>query len=70
VQQLESLGGQFAGKNREAGDVAPGRARLGTIPTSTGSTPVMNTIGIVRVADLAARAAGEFGIVTIIATFR
>ena len=36
----------------------PGRARLGTSPTATGSLPTKNTIGIVVVAAFAASAAG------------
>src|SRR5262245_17186935 len=36
----------------------PGRLRLETRPSSTGSAPVANTIGIVAVAALAASAAG------------
>jgi hypothetical protein len=36
----------------------PGRARLGTSPTATGSPPAKNTIGIVVVAAFAASAAG------------
>ena len=35
----------------------PGRARLATSPSSTGSSPTMKTIGIVVVAALAASAA-------------
>jgi len=34
----------------------PGRLRLATKPSLTGSPPVMKTIGIVEVADFAARA--------------
>src|SRR6516225_9390191 len=37
--------------------LAPGRLRLATKPPLTGSTPIANTIGMVVVADLAARAA-------------
>ena len=36
----------------------PGRARLGTSPLATGSPDLTNTMGIVPVALLAARAAG------------
>jgi hypothetical protein len=35
---------------REAGNVAPGRARLSTKPARTGSLTCANTIGMVRVA--------------------
>src|SRR5262245_41343957 len=38
--------------------LAPGLLKLATKPTSTGSTPVMNTMGIVVVAALAASAGG------------
>jgi hypothetical protein len=38
--------------------LAPGRLKLATRPTSTGSTPVTNTTGIVAVAALAANAGG------------
>ena len=37
---------------------APGLLKLATKPASTGSTPVMNTMGIAAVAALAARAGG------------
>ena len=36
----------------------PGRERLATSPTATGSLPTVNTIGIDAVAAFAARAAG------------
>ena len=39
----------------------PGRLRLATRPTWTGSLPMPKTIGIVGVADLAARAANTLG---------
>jgi hypothetical protein len=38
----------------------PGRFRLATRPAVTGSTPLMNTIGIVEVAALAAIADGKY----------
>src|SRR5262249_10825615 len=38
----------------------PGRLRLPTRPAATGSTPLMNTIGIVDVAAFAANAAGRY----------
>src|SRR5262245_34167532 len=39
----------------------PGRARLETRPSLTGSSPAVNTMGIVAVADLAASAEGVGG---------
>ena len=46
----------------------PGRLRLATRPTSTGSPPIAKTIGIVVVAALAASAAGVPPVATITAT--
>ena len=46
----------------------PGRLRLATSPTSTGSLPVMKTIGIVAVAALAANAGGLPPVAKITAT--
>jgi hypothetical protein len=43
----------------------PGRLRLLTSPTSTGSTAVAKTIGIVAVAALAGSAAGPFAKITV-----
>jgi hypothetical protein len=48
----------------------PGWLRLATSPTSTGSLPVMKTIGIVAVAALAANAAGLPPVAKITATGR
>jgi hypothetical protein len=45
----------------------PGRARLETRPSLTGSSPTVNTIGVVAVADLAA-SAETVGLATITAT--
>src|SRR6516165_2257428 len=50
--------------------LAPGRARLATRPSLTGSSPTPNTIGIVVVAALAARAAMLLAGVAIAATRR
>ena len=47
----------------------PGRLRLATSPSSTGSPPVRKTIGMTEVADFAAKAAGK-PVVTISATCR
>src|SRR5262249_1430018 len=65
VEQLQLLGYHSA--------VTPvtlsvGRLRLVTSPRFTGSSPVVNTIGIVVVAVLAASAEGLFAAIT--ATFR
>ena len=46
----------------------PGRVRLATRPSLTGSSPTAKTIGIVVVAALAARAASELPGVAITAT--
>ena len=43
----------------------PGRFRLPTRPSLTGSKPTKNTIGIVLVAALAAIAAGPFATITL-----
>jgi hypothetical protein len=48
----------------------PGRARLVTSPSLTGSVPVLNTIGIVAVASLAAEADVSPPTVTITVTRR
>ena len=47
----------------------PGRFRLATRPSSTGSLPVTKTVGIVLVAALAARAAAV-GVANMTATWR
>ena len=43
----------------------PGRLRLATRPSFTGSKPTRNTIGMVVVAALAATAAGPFATITL-----
>src|SRR5262249_27564791 len=48
----------------------PGRLRLATKPSCTGSPPFVNTIGIVVVTDLAAIAETLPPVATIIATWR
>ena len=48
----------------------PGRLRLGTRPTATGSVPLEKTIGIVAVAALAAKPAAMLPPATITATRR
>ena len=46
----------------------PGRLRLATRPSLTGSPPMVKTIGIVEVAALAASAAGVPPVATITVT--
>ncbi len=48
----------------------PGRLRLATSPVPTGSTPLLNTIGIVAVAALAARGETLPPVAAITATWR
>jgi hypothetical protein len=48
----------------------PGLLKLGTRPAATGSAPLVNRIGIVEVADFAAKAAGGPPVAAITATFR
>src|SRR5262245_10478913 len=66
AQEFQPLRHQFGSKNVDACQVAPGRARLATSPSLTGSSAATKTMGIVAVAAFAARAA--FAIVTITAT--
>jgi hypothetical protein len=51
MQESQSLGHHL---HRERIDAGPGRARLATRPSLTGSSTTPNTIGIVAVAALAA----------------
>jgi hypothetical protein len=46
----------------------PGRLKLETRPSLTGSPPVVKTIGMVAVADLAASADATFPVAAITAT--
>jgi hypothetical protein len=57
VEQLQLLGDHSLGEESHPRDIAVGRLRLVTSPRFTGSSPVVNTIGIVVVAVLAASAA-------------
>ena len=50
MQEPQPLGRQFLGNKMMPVALPPGRARLATRPTSTGSTPTTKTIGIVVVA--------------------
>jgi hypothetical protein len=57
LEQLQLLGDEIRGDTRHLGNVSAWRARLATMPPSA-TPPKTNTIGIVRVALLAARYAG------------
>src|SRR6516164_6016202 len=57
MQEPQPLGCDLLGEIVDAGGVAPGRARLATKPSLTGSSPTPKTIGTVVVAALAAWAA-------------
>src|SRR5262249_46890428 len=56
MQQSEPLGAQPGRNTLTPVALPPGRLRLATRPTLTGSSPVVKTIGTVVVAALAARA--------------
>ena len=47
MQQFNFLGSQPIDQKANPGDIVPGRLRLATIPSLTGSPPIANTIGIV-----------------------
>src|SRR3981189_1485864 len=49
AQQLQALWSEFAAEDEDAGDMPPGRLRLATRPSCTGSTLVLKTMGIVVV---------------------
>src|SRR5262245_26434982 len=70
AQELHALGYQLDGKEIDAGGVAPGRLRVATSPSLTGSPPAPKTIGIVVVAALAASAAVPLPGVAITLTLR
>src|SRR5262249_742213 len=57
-QQLQPLGPSVLEKKTTPVTLPPGRLRLATRPSLTGSLPLANTIGTVVVAALAARAGG------------
>ena len=63
------LGNKLLAKKLTPVTFPPGRLRLATIPTSTGSAPITKTIGTVVLAAFAARVAGVAP-VTITATLR
>ena len=64
AQQLQSLRPQHAGEKTTPVTLPPGRLRLATRPSLTGSLPVAKTIGTVVVAALAASAEGVFPTIT------
>ena len=68
VQQCQPLGREFVGKKLIPVALPPGRARLVTRPSLTGSSLTPKTIGIVVVAALAASAAAARRGVAITAT--
>ena len=57
AQDLQPFGSQKPGTKLMPVTLPPGRLRLATSPSTTGSLPVANTIGTVMVAALAASAA-------------
>jgi hypothetical protein len=59
MQEPEPLGRHLFGEKINSRRIAPGRARLATRPSWTRSPATPNTIGIVAVAALAARVAGQ-----------
>ena len=59
AQQVEPLRPSPPARKLAPVTLPPGRFRLATRPSLTGSSPVAKTIGIVAVASLAARAAGK-----------
>src|ERR1700738_5605593 len=70
MQEPEPLGHNFEAKILTPVALPPGRARLATRPSFTGSSPTPKTSGIVVVAALAANAAGLLPGVAITATRR
>jgi len=70
AKQPEPLGRKLAIKMFTPVALPPGRARLWTRPSLTGSSATPNTIGMVEVATFAAREAGVLAPVTITFTFR
>ena len=70
TQELQPLCRQLAVKKLIPVRLPPGRARLATRPSLTGSSPTLKTMGIVVVAALAANAAAVPPIAAITATCR
>ena len=70
AQQLKLLRREPVDQEAHAGDVAPGRARLETIPSLTGSPPIANTIGIVGGSGYSPRRRGCAAVATMTFTGR
>src|SRR5262249_24318482 len=70
AKQSQSFCGQLANEKVNACQVPPGRPRLDTRPSLTGSSPTMKTMGVVAVAPLAANAEAGPPFVAITATRR
>ena len=70
TQEFQPLCRQLRGEKLTPVRLPPGRARLATRPSLTGSSPTVKTTGIVVVAALAANAAGGPPLATITATCR
>jgi hypothetical protein len=70
VQNLQLLLIELNREYGDAGDISPGRLRLGTRPTLIGSAPNAKTTGIVAVAVLAASAETLPPLATMAATLR
>ena len=70
MQQGEALGPELGTEPADPGDIAAGRFRLSTRPYLRGSSLLVNTIGIVLVAALAASAGLLPPVATITATWR
>jgi hypothetical protein len=70
MQERQTLGLQLGIEIIEAIALPPGRERLATSPSFTGSSPTAKTIGIAAVATLAASAAGVVPGVAMTATRR
>jgi hypothetical protein len=65
VQQLQLFCASSATKEFTPVILPPGRLKLATRPSLTGSSPVRKTIGMVAVAALAARADAEVPVAAI-----
>jgi hypothetical protein len=70
MQEFQALGDHLLAKKFIPVALPPGRARLATKPSLTGSSLTPNTIGIVEVAAFAASAVAAFPDTAITATRR
>ena len=70
MQEFQALGDHLMAEKFIPVALPPGRARLATRPSLTGSSPTPNTIGIVEVAAFAASAVTVFPGTAITATRR